>query len=143
MNPQEILRIVDAIHRDKNIDKEIVFEGIEAALVSAAKKHYGEEADIVVKIDREDGSIHATHEGRELDSEETVGRIGAQTAKQVMIQKIREAERDALFDEYTELIGHMVSGVIQRYEGGAATVLSRHPGTGSAGRRPWSIRTTR
>jgi len=122
MNPQEILRIVDAIHRDKNIDKEIVFEGIEAALVSAAKKHYGEEADIVVNIDREDGSIHATHEGRELDSEETVGRIGAQTAKQVMIQKIREAERDALFDEYNELIGHMVSGVIQRYEGGAATV---------------------
>src|SRR5215813_3305673 len=122
MNPQEILRIVDAIHRDKNIDKEIVFEGIEAALVSAAKKHYGEEADIVVKIDREDGSIHATHEGRVLDSEETVGRIGAQTAKQVMIQKIREAERDALHDEYTELIGQMVSGVIQRYEGGAATV---------------------
>ncbi len=122
MNPQEILRIVDAIHRDKNIDKEIVFEGIEAALVSAAKKHYGEEADIVVNIDREDGSIHATHEGRVLDSEETVGRIGAQTAKQVMIQKIREAERDALFDEYTELIGHMVSGVIQRYEGGAASV---------------------
>jgi N utilization substance protein A len=122
MNPSEVLRIVDAIHRDKNIDKEIVFEGIEAALVSAAKKHYGEEADIVVNIDREDGSIRATYDGRELDSEETVGRIGAQTAKQVMIQKIREAERDALFDEYTELIGHMVSGVIQRYEGGAATV---------------------
>ena len=101
MNPQEILRIVDAIHRDKNIDKEIVFEGIEAALVSAAKKHYGEEANIVVKIDREDGSIHATHDGAMLDSEETVGRIGAQTAKQVMIQKIREAERDALYDEYT------------------------------------------
>jgi len=122
MNPSEVLRIVDAIHRDKNIDKEIVFEGIEAALVSAAKKHYGEEADIVVTIDREDGSITATHDGRELDSEETVGRIGAQTAKQVMIQKIREAERDSLHDEYTELIGHMVSGVIQRYEGGAATV---------------------
>ena len=69
MNPQEILRIVDAIHRDKNIDKEIVFEGIEAALVSAAKKHYGEEADIVVNIDSEDGSIHATHEVRVLDSE--------------------------------------------------------------------------
>ena len=122
MNPSEVLRIVDAIHRDKNIDKEIVFEGIEAALVSAAKKHYGEEADIVVNIDRDDGSIRATYEGRELDSEETVGRIGAQTAKQVMIQKIREAERDALYDEYNELIGHMVSGVIQRYEGGAATV---------------------
>jgi N utilization substance protein A len=122
MNPSEILRIVDAIHRDKNIDKEIVFEGIEAALVSAAKKHYGEEADVVVKIDREDGSITATCEGQLLDSEETVGRIGAQTAKQVMIQKIREAERDALYDEYTELIGQMISGLIQRYEGGAATV---------------------
>jgi len=122
MNANEVLRIVDAIHRDKNIDKEIVFEGIEAALVSAAKKHYGEEANIEVKIDREDGSISASLEGQPLDSEETVGRIGAQTAKQVMIQKIREAERDALFDEYTELQGQMVSGIIQRYEGGAATV---------------------
>ncbi len=122
MNPNEVLRIVDAIHRDKNIDKEIVFEGIEAALVSAAKKQYGEEANIEVKIDREDGSIAASLEGQPLDSEETVGRIGAQTAKQVMIQKIREAERDALYDEYTELQGQMVSGIIQRYEGGAATV---------------------
>ena len=122
MNPSEVLRIVDAIHRDKNIDKEIVFEGIEAALVSAAKKHYGEEADIEVKIDRDNGSIAATCDGEVLDSEETVGRIGAQTAKQVMIQKIREAERDALYDEYNELIGEMVSGIVQRYEGGAATV---------------------
>src|SRR5215467_9713145 len=122
MNPNEVLRIVDAIHRDKNIDKEIVFEGIEAALVSAAKKQYGEEANIEVKINREDGSITATLEGQPLDSEETVGRIGAQTAKQVMIQKIREAERDALYDEYHELIGQMITGVVQRYEGGAATV---------------------
>lgn len=122
MNPTEVLRIVDAIHRDKNIDKEIVFEGIEAALETAAKKHYGEECEIEVQIDREDGSISGTCDGAVLDPEETVGRIGAQTAKQVMIQKIREAERDTLHDEYTELIGQMVSGVIQRYEGGAATV---------------------
>ena len=122
MNANEILRIVDAIHRDKNINKEIVFEGIEAALVSAAKKQYGEEEDIVVHIDRKDGSITGTHNGVPLDPEETVGRIGAQTAKQVMIQKIREAERDALHDEYQELIGQMLTGVVQRYEGGAATV---------------------
>ena len=64
---------------------------IEAALVSAAKKQYGEEEDIVVHIDRKDGSISGTHNGVPLDPEETVGRIGAQTAKQVMIQKIREA----------------------------------------------------
>jgi transcription termination/antitermination protein NusA len=122
MNATEVLRIVDAIHRDKNIDKEIVFEGIEAALVSAAKKHYGEESNIEVSIDRQNGSITATRDGELLDSEETVGRIGAQTAKQVMIQKIREAERDALYDEYTEQIGEMISGIIHRYEGAAATV---------------------
>jgi N utilization substance protein A len=122
MNASEVLRIVDAIHRDKNIDKDIVFEGIEAALVSAAKKYYGEESEITVSIDRTSGAITATCNGELLDSEETVGRIGAQTAKQVMIQKIREAERDALYDEYSELVGDMVSGVVQRYEGGAATV---------------------
>ncbi len=122
MNANEVLRLVDSIHRDKNIDKEIVFEGIEAALVSAAKKHYGEESDVIVNIDREDGTITGTRDGITLDPEETVGRIGAQTAKQVMIQKIREAERDALHEEYTELLGQMVTGVVQRYEGGAATV---------------------
>ncbi len=122
MDPNELLRIVDAIHRDKNIDKEIVFEGIEAALVSAAKKHYGEETEVTVEIDRESGAIQGVHDGVAMDPAEMAERIGAQTAKQVMIQKIREAERDALFDEYEELKGQLVTGTIQRYEGGAATV---------------------
>ena len=122
MNPAEILRIVDAIHRDKNIEPEIVFEGIEQALISAITKYYGEEAEISVSIHRESGEIDAVVNGEKLDSEEIVGRIGAQTAKQVMIQKIREAERDALYEEYNDLVGQMVSGVIHRYEGAAATV---------------------
>jgi N utilization substance protein A len=122
MDPSELLRIVDTIHRDKNIDKEIVFEGIEAALVSAAKKHYGEDEDIVVKIDRADGSISGSHNGIPLAPEQMAERIGAQTAKQVMIQKIREAERDHLFAEYEDLKGQLVTGTVQRYEGGAATV---------------------
>jgi N utilization substance protein A len=122
MDPNELLRIVDAIHRDKNIDKEIVFEGIEAALVSAAKKHYGEEEDVVVEIDRANGSIRGTHNGVPMAPAEMAERIGAQTAKQVMIQKIREAERDALYNEYAEIRGQLVTGVVQRYEGGAATV---------------------
>jgi N utilization substance protein A len=124
MNATEVLRIVDAIHRDKNIDKEIVFQAIEAALISAAKKQYGELEDIVMQIDRRDGTITGTRNGEALSAEETerIGRIGAQTAKQVIIQKIREAERDALFDEYQEQIGQMVSGVVQRFEGGVATV---------------------
>ncbi len=122
MDPNELLRIVDTIHRDKKIEKEIVFDGIEAALVSAAKKHYGEEEEIVVHIDRSDGSISGSHNGEPLSPEEMAERIGAQTAKQVMIQKIREAERDALFIEYEQLRNQLVTGVIQRYEGGAATV---------------------
>jgi N utilization substance protein A len=122
MDPNELLRVVDAIHRDKNIDKEIVFAGIEAALISAAKKHYGEEEEVLVQIDRADGSIRGTHNGVPMEPAEMSERIGAQTAKQVMIQKIREAERDTLFAEYEDLRGQLVTGVIQRYEGGAATV---------------------
>ena len=122
MDPSELLRIVDTIHRDKNIDKEIVFEGIEAAYISAAKKHFGEEADVQVKIDRRTGAIAGTHNGVSFAPEEMAERIGAQTAKQVMIQKIREAERDHLYNEYDEQKGQLVTGTIQRYEGGAATV---------------------
>jgi N utilization substance protein A len=122
MNAAEVLRIVDSIHRDKNIDKEIVFQAIEAALVSAAKKQYGEDQDITVSIDRISGAISGTHNGVALDPQETLGRIVAQTAKQVIIQKIREAERDALYEEYHEIMGQMVAGVVQKYENGTATV---------------------
>ncbi|MBA2115867.1 transcription termination factor NusA [Bremerella alba] len=122
MNPSEVLRIVDAIHRDKKIDKEIVFQAIESALVSASRKYHPEEAEVVINIDRKDGSISGHIDGLPMDPEETVGRIGAQTAKQVIIQKIREAERDSLHDEYDELIGQMVNGIVHRSEGGATIV---------------------
>ena len=122
MNTQELLRIIDAIHREKKIDKEVVFQAIESALVSAAKKHYGETEQIAISISRTDGSISATLNGEVLDQEETVGRIGAQTAKQVIIQKVREAERDALYNEYDREIGQLVTGMVQRYENGTATV---------------------
>jgi len=122
MNPSELLRIVDAIHREKNIDKEIIFRGIEAALVSAAKKHYGEDVDIAIEINREEGTVAGNHNGISISPDEISERVAAQTAKQVMIQKIREAERDALYEEYRELKDQLVTGVVQRYEGGAATV---------------------
>ena len=122
MKPEEILRIVDAIHRDKNIDKEIVFQAIEAALVTALTRQYGEASDVQVAIDRTDGRVHGSRDGVEIDTAELSGRIGAQTAKQVIIQKIREAERDAIHDEFEEQIGLMVSGVVSRFEGATATV---------------------
>jgi N utilization substance protein A len=122
MKPEEILRIVDAIHRDKNIDKEVVFQAIEAALITALARQYGEESTIALTIDRADGHVSGTRDGQTLDTAELAGRIGAQTAKQVIIQKIREAERDAIHDEFEEQIGQMVSGVVGRFEGAAATV---------------------
>jgi N utilization substance protein A len=123
MNPADMLRIVDSLHREKAIDKEIVFQAIEAALITAAKKHYGELEDIVVTINRETGEISGTHNGAPMDEAEISGRIGAQTAKQVIIQKIREAERDSLLGKFGAEIGTMVTGVVTRNEG-PATIVS-------------------
>jgi len=113
---EEILRIVDSIHRDKNIDKEIVFKGIESALLSAARKHYGIEKEISINIERESGNITAYEGTRTIEPEE-LGRIAAQMAKQIIIQKIREAERDVIFEEYEGRIGTLVNGTIRRFEG--------------------------
>ncbi len=121
MNGADLLRIVDAMHREKNIPKEVIFEGIEAALQLATEKHYGDEEGIVVTIDRDSGEIHA-QKGEELIAPELLGRIAAQSAKQVMIQKIREAECNAVFDEYAAMKGDLVHGTVQRFEGGAALV---------------------
>jgi len=121
MNPQDILRYVDSMHREKNIDQEIVFSAIEAALQTAAKRQYGDESDIVVQLDRQNGQIRAFLGGEPLGDDQ-IGRIGAQTAKQVIIQKVKEAERDALMIEYRDQIGQIVNGVVGRADGGVATV---------------------
>ena len=125
MNGAEVLRVVDTIHRDKNIDKEIVFLGIEQAILSAARKHFGEEYELTADIDRDSGEPTVKCDGEDLEPEvlgDLLGRIAAQTAKQVMIQKIREAERDALFEEYSEMKGYIVTGTISRFDGGSAIV---------------------
>ena len=121
MNPNEILRIVDALHRDKKIDSEIVFRAIEAAMASAVRRQRGDEAEIEVSIDRQSGQISATVNGEPLDPD-VFGRIGAQTAKQVIIQKIREAERDALIEEYQQLLGEIVTGTVHRVDSGKTIV---------------------
>src|SRR4051794_20771699 len=117
----DLVRIVDSIHRDKNISKDILFEGIQSALATAAKKHYPDATEIIVNIDPDSGQIEATKDGARMDPAE-LGRIAAQTAKQVIIQKIREAERDSLFDEFEDQRGDLVTGTVQRFEGGAVLV---------------------
>jgi N utilization substance protein A len=121
MNGADVLRIVDLMHREKNIPKEIIFEGIEAAVQLATQKHFGEEDGVVVAIDRDSGMIEARR-GEDVIDPTVLGRIAAQSAKQVMIQKIREAECNSLFDEYAAQKGDLVNATVQRFENGAATL---------------------
>jgi N utilization substance protein A len=119
---QELLRIVENIARDKNIDKESIFVDLEEAMVSAARKHFGEpESNIVVNIDRSNGQITASKDDEVIDIKR-LGRIPAQTAKQVMIQKIRADERDSIYAEFVQRKGEIISGTVVRYESGTVIV---------------------
>jgi N utilization substance protein A len=153
---REVLLLVDALAREKNVDKEIVFGALEAALASATKKRFGdEEADIRVSIDRNTGEYESfrcwevmddesfetpelhikLEEAQKIDPnyqigefvEESLesidfGRIGAQAAKQVIFQKIRDAEREQILADFMERSEHLVSGTIKRIERGNAIV---------------------
>jgi len=96
-------------------------QAIEAALITAAKRQFGEEAEVDIHIVRGVGAINANVDGRTLSQDE-IGRIGAQTAKQVIIQKLKEAERDARLDEFHEQVGQLVTGIVQRTEKGLTIV---------------------
>jgi N utilization substance protein A len=121
MQGKEILRLVDSLHRNKDIDVEVIFQAIESALQSAAKKHFGTDEDITIQIDRETGDVAAI-KGEERIEPEMLGRIAAQTAKQIIIQKIREAESQTIYEEYIEQVGDLITGSVQRFEGGSIIV---------------------
>jgi N utilization substance protein A len=122
---QELLRIVENIAKDKNIDKESIYQDLESAMVSAARKHFGVQpnsgVEIAVTIDRTTGAIRAFKDDVEIDIRQ-LGRIPAQTAKQVMIQKIKADERDSIYAEYVQRKGEIVNGVVGRFEGGTLIV---------------------
>ena len=119
---QELVRIVENIARDRNIDKESIFLDLEEAMVSAARKHFGQpECDVVVNIDRATGEVTAFKEGEQIDIKQ-LGRIPAQTAKQVMIQKIRADERESIYAEFSQRKGTITSGSVVRYERGSVVV---------------------
>lgn len=118
---QELIRIVDGIARDKNIDRESVYRDLESAMASAARKHFGTTEEVEVVIDRENGEIMAYISGQKIDIKK-LGRIPAQTAKQVMIQKLREDERGSIYHEFQGRVGEIITGVVGRHEGGATVV---------------------
>lgn len=118
----ELLAVLDHLEREKGIDREVLIGAVESALVSAAKKTLGSKADdITVKIDRQSGMIKVYSGDKEVPSGD-FGRIAAQTAKQIIIQKIREAERDVIFLDYQNRIGSVINGTVYRFEKGNIVV---------------------
>ena len=147
MDSKEFLTALELVAKEKGIDKELIFEAIEASLVSACKKHFGTSQNIKVDMNRETGEVKCFTQktivetvedpqlemsldmarianpnymvGDVVDIEVTpknFGRISAQTAKQVVVQKFREAEREILFNQYITKEREVVTAVVQRKE---------------------------
>ncbi len=140
MNP-ELIRIVDGIARDKNIEREQIYTDIEQAIASGLRKPFDTEdtSEFAVTLDRTTGVIRAFRQPAVVEGEppaekseiplSVVGRIGAQTVKQVMIQLIRQDERGSIYEEYKDRVGTIVTGTIARFEGGSMIVtLGRNEG---------------
>jgi len=154
---RELLLLVDALSREKNVPKEIVFTALEAALASATKKKYADNIDARVSIDRETGDYESFRRWTVVPDEEheepahqiaitdaaerdpalalgdvveaplepvEFGRIGAQAAKQVILQKIRDAEREQILNDFLERDDNLLSGTVKRIERGNVIVES-------------------
>src|SRR5437667_10346612 len=123
MANQELMRIVDGIARDKNIEREQVYVDIEQAVASGLRKQFNTEdtSEFAVQVDRGSGEISVTRQGETLPLS-VMGRIGAKTVKQVMHQRIRQDERGSIYEEYKDRVGTIVTGTIARFEGGTMIV---------------------
>jgi transcription termination/antitermination protein NusA len=119
----EWLDALRQIEREKGIDSETIIQALESALLSTYNKNYTDAEEARVEVNRETGNIHVYSETVDEESGEVTevevtpenfGRIVAQTAKQVILQRIREAERDLMFDEYHEKVGDIVTGIVQQ-----------------------------
>ena len=116
---QELLAIIEQIEREKGIKKEILIQAVESAMLSAAKRviDLKPEEELKIEIDRNSGKIRAWKNAEEITSID-FGRIAASTARQVIIQKMREAEKDVVFNEFQGRVGEIVSGTVYRFEKG-------------------------
>ena len=154
---REILLLVDALAREKNVNKDVVFVALEMALASATKKRFSDDADVRVAVDRETGVFEsfrrwqvvaddavenppqqislseAVKQHADIQLEEYIeeplepiefGRIGAQAAKQVILQKIRDAEREQILQDFLGRGEKLVTGTVKRIERGNAIIES-------------------
>ncbi len=113
----ELLASLEYIEKEKGIKKSVLLEALRQALLSACRKTYQEQNqdDFEIQIDPQTCTIRLLCQGKAIDDAE-FGRIAAQTAKQVIIQKIREAERESIFDEYTKRMDDIATGSVHRIE---------------------------
>ena len=116
---QELLAIIEQIEREKGIKKEVLIQAVESALLSAAKKviDLKPEEELKVELNTQTGKIRALRNNEEVTSID-FGRIAASTARQVIIQKMREAEKEVVFNEFQGRVGEIVSGTVYRFEKG-------------------------
>ena len=145
----ELDRIIEQVGKDKGIEKDILIDALQAAMISAAKKKFGPQRDLEAQYNPEIGEVElfefktvvelvtnpnveiSLEEAQKTDPEaepgdslgqkiptETFGRIAAQTAKQVIMQKVRDAEREMVYDLYKDQKGELVHGTVQRFEKG-------------------------
>jgi len=154
---REILLLVDALAREKNVNRDVVFAALEMALASATKKRFSDDVDVRVAIDRNTGNYdsfrrwkvvaddaveipaaqiplsEAQQRKADLQLEDYIeeplepiefGRIGAQTAKQVILQRIRDAEREQILNDFLSRGDELVTGTVKRMERGSAIVES-------------------
>ncbi|HAJ26498.1 MAG TPA: transcription termination/antitermination protein NusA [Syntrophus sp. (in: bacteria)] len=156
----ELKRLVEQMSKDRGIEKEIIIEALEAAMLNAARKKMGPNVEIESHYNEEAGEIEvfqfktveekvtdpdmqiSTAEARDMDEEvepgdslgmkvdtSTFGRIAVQTAKQIIIQRVKDAERDNVYEEYKDRKMQLVNGFVQRFEGGSIIVnLGRSEG---------------
>jgi N utilization substance protein A len=149
----DLSRIIDQVGKDKGIDKTILIDALEQALLAAARKKYGPKQEIEAKYNEEAGELElfqfktvvkdvknppaeiSLKEAKELDAEVEIGdslgtkidiaefgRIAAQTAKQVIIQRVKDAERENIFEDFKDRKGEVISGTVQRFEKGSIIV---------------------
>lgn len=150
----ELKRLIEQMGKDKGIEKEVIIEALESAILTAARKKLGAKVELESKYNEEAGELEvfqfktvvekvvdpetqiSLEQARnELDEEAepgdslgmkidaaSFGRIAVQTAKQIIIQKVKDAERDKIFDEYKDKKSQIVSGFVQRFEGGSIIV---------------------
>ncbi|KPK97255.1 MAG: hypothetical protein AMJ95_09975 [Omnitrophica WOR_2 bacterium SM23_72] len=116
---QELLAIIEQIEREKGIKKEVLISAVESALLSAAKKVIDVKPDeeLKVELDASSGKVKVFKNEEEVRSVD-FGRIAASTARQVIIQKMREAEKDVVFNEFQGRVTEIVSGTVYRFEKG-------------------------